>query len=256
MRKIRYLLSNINVLNLILAGGLLFFLSYTLLPLFTMKVRYSLPSVKKPASAVSESKTATEVKNPSPSDYTIIADQNLFHPDRKIPEVKNAQKEAPLPKPEFVLTGTLISNNLKMAYLLDKKAPVNTPGRQNRQTALKVGDSLSGFVLKEIDPDKVVMQRGEEQMVVALNDPHNPKSRDFAAANAAGTAGTQPGASRPPSRPAQGMPTTPGVSRAPAQQVPFVPTETRTATGSGSAQQGNPLFNMFRRNRPRPRAGE
>jgi hypothetical protein len=84
----------------------------------------------------------------SPNDYAVIGYQNLFHPDRKIPPEK--KELPPLPMPEFVLFGTLLTPDLSVAYLEDKKAPVSTPGRGPRQTALKKGETLSGFTLREI----------------------------------------------------------------------------------------------------------
>ena len=109
-------------------------------------------------------------------DYVVVADENLFHPERRIPPEKKA--EAVLPKPEFVLFGTLIAPNLSIAYMEDKKAPVTTPGRGNRQTTLKKGELLSGFTLKEIMKDKVVMARGEETIQVSLENPGSPKKRE------------------------------------------------------------------------------
>jgi hypothetical protein len=37
---------------------------------------------------------------------------------------------------------------------------------------------LSGFTLKEVDTDKIVMMRGEEKMMVYLIDPQKPKKRE------------------------------------------------------------------------------
>lgn len=111
----------------------------------------------------------------SPQDFRSIADENLFHPERIIPPEKKA--EAALPKPEFVLYGTLITPELKVAYLEDKMAPVTTPGRGQRQTALKIGETLSGFQLKEIAPDRVVMSRGEETLTILLQEPGKSKPR-------------------------------------------------------------------------------
>jgi hypothetical protein len=40
---------------------------------------------------------------------------------------------------------------------------------------------MSGFTLKEISEDRVIMVRGaEERLTVYLNDPQKPKQRDFA----------------------------------------------------------------------------
>jgi hypothetical protein len=177
MRKIRYFLSNVNILNILLAGILVAVAYFTFSPGSSIRVRHRKTVVKKTADKKpgEAKKTAQDEKNPT--DYMIIAEQNLFHPDRKIPEQKTQKQAVALPKPDFVLDGTLITDDMKIAFMEDKKAPVSTPGRANRQTPLKIGNSLSGFTLMEIDKDKVVMQRGEEKMVVALESPEKSKTR-------------------------------------------------------------------------------
>ncbi|MEJ2697487.1 MAG: hypothetical protein P8013_12670 [Candidatus Sulfobium sp.] len=183
MQRIRYLLSNVNIINILLAGGVVAVAYFTFFPGQPAKVTYRKPVAQKTAvdqKPAAAKKGLQDEKNPFPTDYMVIADQNLFHPDRKIPEQKDQTKQADaLPEPDFVLDGTLITDQLKMAFMEDKKSPVNTPGRPNRQTALKIGDSLSGFTLTEIERDKVVMQRGEEKMVVALEDPEKAKTRHY-----------------------------------------------------------------------------
>lgn len=117
----------------------------------------------------------SEIPVPSPADYHAVSDENLFHPERKIPAEKKQEPE--LPKPEFVLYGTMVGDELNIAYLEDLKAKRSTPGRGVRQTALKQGDSLSGFILKEIQSEKIVMVRGEEVMTVYVRDPQRKKPR-------------------------------------------------------------------------------
>jgi hypothetical protein len=172
MGKIKYCLRNINLLNLLLIAGAFFFMNYTVLPLFHPGFHFSLPAVKiNGKDRPEEIKKTGAVRYPSPADYINVAEKNLFHPDRKIPvEIKKGGEEAaPLPKPELVLYGTLITDDFRLAYLEDLKAPRNTPGRGKRQTALKQGDIISGFTLKEIDADKITLQRGEEKMVVTVH---------------------------------------------------------------------------------------
>jgi hypothetical protein len=198
------LLRNIHVLNLALAAVILYFAFYLLFPLTEMPVTYNPPPVKKPTTEKTETEPPLQQTH-NPMEYVLIADQNLFHPDRKIPPEKKA--EAPLPKPEFVLFGTLITSDLGIAYLEDKKsAPVTTPGRGKRQTALKKGESLSGFILKELFNDRVVMNRGEETMTVYLNDSQAPKAREVVSDQTKtapkAAAGTAPALSRPGTSPA------------------------------------------------------
>ncbi len=174
MHKLNLLLRNISLLNIILIVSAFLLADYVVLPLLNVKVKY-IPAASKKVLTVKEAEPA-QSQTPSPSDYTIIAEQNLFHPERKIPPEK--KEEASVPKPEFVLYGTLITDNVSFAYLEDKKSPRTTPGRGKRQTALKKGDTMSGFTLKEIDQDKVVMVRGEETLVVKVIDTNVKKDRE------------------------------------------------------------------------------
>lgn len=192
MGKTRYLLGNINPVNIILTGVLIFFVNYMLLPFLNRSMQYSLPVIKKHEEIDSGGdKKPDQTKTPSPLDYVVITDQNLFHPERKIPvEVKEAQ---PLPKPDFVLYGTLISGDTNIAYMEDKKSPHSTPERGKRQTPLKQGESMSGFTLKELSEDRVIMVRGEERLTVYLNDPQKPKERVGTAAPSTAAQGNKVG---------------------------------------------------------------
>lgn len=175
MNRLNLLLRNMNLLNIILIVSVFLLADYVVLPLLNVKVKY-IPATSKKVFTVKKEESA-QSQTPSPSDFTIIADQNLFHPERKIPPEK--KEEAPLPKPEFVLYGTLITDNVSFAYLEDKKSPRTTPGRGKRQTALKKGDTMSGFTLKEIDHDKVVMVKGEETLIVKVIDSNIKKDREI-----------------------------------------------------------------------------
>ncbi len=140
--EFRRVLINFNLLNCLLVAAALVFTISFLLPQRDSNLAIVLPSLKKKPVEKTQNEPP-KAQNPSPMDYVVVADENLFHPERRIPPEKKA--EAVLPKPEFVLFGTLIAPNLSIAYMEDKKAPVTTPGRGNRQTTLKKGEMLSGF---------------------------------------------------------------------------------------------------------------
>jgi len=182
----KHILKNINLLNLLLIGAILIFAVYTILPLLNMSVQFTLPSGKK--LPVHKDEKIDESTLPSLTDYTIIADDNLFHPEREIPAEKTDSQ--PLLQPEFVLYGTLITDGVRVAYLEDIKAPHTTQGRGKRQMALHQGNTLSGYTLQEIGSDRVVMVRGEERIIVSINDPAYKKDRKQSPAPS--TAGKQP----------------------------------------------------------------
>jgi len=175
MNRVKSLFRNINLLNLILITAVIIFGNYIVLPFLNINFKYALPAGKKTIVIKEEKPPVIEI--PSYMDYTMVAEENLFHPERKIPLEKKEEK--PLPKPDIVLYGTLITDDISLAYIEDLKAPFSTPGRGKRQTALRKGDTISGFTLKDVEADKILMVRGEEKMLVYLIDPSHPKTREI-----------------------------------------------------------------------------
>ena len=227
-REMRFktIIRNINLLNMILILVLGSFAAYRISPLLAVKMKYALPPAKK-MEAKSEGK-ASQPQIPSITEYAVISEQNLFHPERRIPPEK--KEEAVLPKPDFVLYGTLISDDVKLAYLEDLKAPRSTAGRGKRLTSMKKGDSMSGFTLKEIETEKVVMARGEEQIVVPINDPAHPKDRKE---TGIATESKQPQAGKSPTSPQkQKEPRTAVTGRTPSPPRAFTPQATQNVPTS------------------------
>lgn len=174
MGKVKYFFKNITLLNLLLLIIIIFIATYLLQPFFNMQVTFSLPRQKAHSGTTEITQDRSSPLNPI--DYLIISDENLFHPERKIPPEKKVEQE--LPKPEFVLYGTMVSDDISVAFLEDLKAPRSTPGRGKRQVALKKGDMFSGFLLKEVHQDRIELVRGEEKMVIPVLISKNPKTRD------------------------------------------------------------------------------
>jgi hypothetical protein len=171
-----------------------------------MKIKYAVPAGKVKAEAQAEA-PAEKVQSPSPVDYIMIGENNLFHPERIIPPEKKDEKA--LPKPELVLYGTIIGGDTRVAYIEDKKSPRTTAGRGPRQMVVKKGDVLSGFVITGIEPDRVVLVRGEETMTVHLSDESKRKG--------------EPGKSTPGSAPGARGPAAPAIAGRPAP-TPAPPT--------------------------------
>ncbi|MGB9715547.1 MAG: hypothetical protein ACPL1G_03975 [Thermodesulfovibrionales bacterium] len=213
MGRLKVLLRNINLLNIILLVIALLIANYVILPLVNIKVKLNTITPKN----IQETKEEIPSESPaqSPSDYMMIAEHNLFHPQRIIPPEK--KEEQPLPKPEFVLYGTLISDDISIAYMEDKKSPRSTPGRGKRQTALKIGDSMSGYILKEIDQEHVLMVKGEESLIVKVIDPAMKKDRE----GSVPTPATQPQVSPPQQKTTMPQRVEQGVT--PSRKTPYRP---------------------------------
>ena len=141
-------------------------------------IKFTLPPVRKTV----EEKRVELAQNSvaSLSDFAVIGEQNLFHPTRTIPVEK--PPAPPLPTPDFVLYGTLITEDFSLAYIADKKSPINSPTRGVKQLTLRKGEMLSGFLLTDVKPDMIVMKRNEEIINVPLD---SPKVRETVAAAAA-----------------------------------------------------------------------
>jgi type II secretory pathway component PulC len=171
----KYLLKNVSILNGMLLIFALLMANYSVSPFMGTSIRYVPPSLKE--SVPTGKEKSSEYNSPSLADYVIVAEQNLFHPERKIPAEKKDEQQS-LPKPEIVLYGTVISENARLAYIEDLKAPQSTAGRGKRQIVLKEGDTMGGFTLKEIEPDKIVMVRGEEKIIFRVHDTQRVKSKE------------------------------------------------------------------------------
>jgi hypothetical protein len=168
---VKFLLGNVSILNIILLIITVFFIFYVLLPRYRLDILSLSPVAKK---TLTHEKSDVKPRMLSLSDFTIIGDKNLFHPERKIPvEIISEGKPLPMPEPEYILHGTLVSDAVSIAYLEDAKEPRSTRGRGNRQTTLRKGETLSGFTLKEIYTDRVIMIRGNETITVSISDSHN-----------------------------------------------------------------------------------
>ncbi|TAN45585.1 MAG: hypothetical protein EPN22_02165 [Nitrospirae bacterium] len=200
MKGTRYILRNLTTLNIVLFAVLLLALKYLVMPLLTSEIKFKPVSPKK--TKVELNAAVPDNKTLSPIDYALIAEQNLFHPERKIPIETKDEKQAP--KPEFVLYGILATEDTTIAYVEDKRASSASTARGKRQQALKRGDTLSGFKLETIDEDRVVMSRGDDKITVFIAEKQRQKAK-----TATGPAGTeQPGMPRSTQLP-QPMPQVP-----------------------------------------------
>jgi hypothetical protein len=169
------LFQSMNVLNGLLVAAVATAAYFTVIPFLNLDIKTSLPAAKETVAQSGEKPVLPQ--NYSPVDYAVVSEQNLFHPERKIPPEKKDEKA--IPRPEIVLYGTLVMDDMSVAFVEDKKAPYSTPGRGKRQIALKKGDSLSGYILREVEANRIVLVKGEDKIVVMLN--HGEKRKTGAA---------------------------------------------------------------------------
>ena len=234
MIRMRYIFQSINVINSLLILVIAAVSYFTIIPFLNLDIQMSLPQAKETSSASGEKPAAPQ--SSSPADYAVISDQNLFHPERKIPPERKEEKS--IPRPEVVLYGTMITDDMSIAYVEDKKAPYSTPGRGKRQIALKKGDHLGGYVLTQVEENRIVLVKGDDKIVVMLNDGEKRKGGETQAST--GTSRSTPVAPLPSAFPSPAYPTAVPPS-APALTSPG------TATGPGDSQTP---YNASRSRRP------
>jgi len=172
MRILRYLAQSTNPLNILLAAIVIVAVIYIILPLMKMNSQYSLPQAK-PKAVVEIEEPQEKTASILPADYTVIGEHNLFHPERRAPADKKAEE---VPKPELILYGTMIQDDVQYAFIEDKKNPKTTPGRGTRQTTVKKGDTISGYIISEIGTDRITLTKGDERMTVLLVDANKQKN--------------------------------------------------------------------------------
>jgi len=184
MLKLSTIYKNINVINILLSITLVLFVLYGVLPLLNADIEYTMPPLSEgSAEAPDKSKEPPVKKTVFQSDYISISERNLFHPERRITEP--VKEEVAVARPDFVLYGTMMIGDVKIAYMEDIKTPLSTPGRGKRQQALRKGERLSGYTLDEVYQNRVLMVKEDDSIEVNIIDPSKPKTRQVGAATTA-----------------------------------------------------------------------
>jgi len=93
MSMVRYLFLSLNVLNGLLAAAVAAVVFFAVIP-FLSPAAMSLPPAKETVAGSGEK--ASSSQGLPPADYAVISEQNLFHPDRKIPPEKKIQEKEKL----------------------------------------------------------------------------------------------------------------------------------------------------------------
>lgn len=132
-------------------------------------------AVPAPQAAPEPAKAAAAPAAPkAPPDYNAISDKNLFDPQRKPWEEKREAPPAlPALMPEDVqIYGIMAVGSFKQAIVkvggkLKHLAPTDPKARPYIQ--LKEGQSLGGYTLTEINPQRLIFSVGETRYQVAIN---------------------------------------------------------------------------------------
>lgn len=187
----QYLIRSVNVLNLVLLAVAVVVFFYLLDPILQEPAAVAIPPAKEESALPVVPAKGTGGVPLTTADYDIIGDKNLFHPDRVIPpEKKKVDTAKEKAKPELVLHGTMITDQVKLAYIEDKKAHGISPGRGAGQSTLKEGDQIGGYKLTQITDKMIVLTNSSEQMILYLDELKERKTETTMTAKPSGA--TQP----------------------------------------------------------------
>ena len=188
----QYLIRNVNVLNLILVAVAAVVFFYVLNPILQESTAVAIPSAREESAQPAVSGKNFEGSQLTSADYAVIGDKNLFHPDRVIPpEKKKVDAAKEKAKPELVLHGTMITDQTKLAYIEDKKAPASSQGRGVRQITLKEGDQIAGYKLTQVTDKMIVLTNGGEQVTLYLDELKERKTETTMTAKPVGAPSAQ-----------------------------------------------------------------
>lgn len=93
--------------------------------------------------------------------YHVIVEKDLFRPSRTDPKTDN-ETQISNPSKLLKLFGTIIMNNEKIAILEDPSTKKSKP--------YHINDSLAGFVIIDIQKDKIIVLRGDKKIEVILRN--------------------------------------------------------------------------------------
>jgi hypothetical protein len=127
---------------------------------------------KKPEapSMVREPKDTTSIKS-----YILIAEKNIFHPERKEFPVLGGGTKKPIVRPQIVLYGVTIAGDYQAASIMNSGRPL-TKGERELMT-VKVGERIGEYKLAKILSDRITMEAEGDSFEVLLYDPRMPKRR-------------------------------------------------------------------------------
>lgn len=206
VKVLRSITRNVTLLNLLLTTALVLASIGIIYPAMSMNYRLTLPRIV-PKEAALQENPAEERSAPLPTDYAVVSEMNLFHPQRVIPI--DTKKE--LPKPELFLCGIIRYGKELVAFVEDKKNPTTSPGRGKRQSELRKGTVYAGYSVTDINKDSIVLQRGDQSVSVYLVDPAKRGGKN---ASSAPVGATRPSAPKAPSSVSHPLPVPPRPSSA------------------------------------------
>jgi hypothetical protein len=157
-------------------------------------------------------------KLPPGDSVALIAQNNIFNPDRKeFPVLTSAMGEQgkPVVRPQIVLYGVMIADDDQTASIANPGRPMHKGEREMK--TVKVGDRVGDYEITKILPDRITVQAPGDSFEVFLYDPKAPKKRSEVktASRPAEVTSTLPAPPRAPAPPGTPQSTSPQPPPAP-----------------------------------------
>lgn len=136
---------------------------------------WEIPSPTKKAEPVPTGTTETKPQSPPPVNTKVIIDRNLFDPERGAGQTKDGEASSVSIQriSRLILVGTAILGTSRYAILQEPlSSPASGPrGQVGTPTLLrlKLGDTLEGFNLSEINEKGAVFTKGASRVEVRLD---------------------------------------------------------------------------------------
>ncbi len=116
-------------------------------------------------------------KEPNPAQFhTLIAEKNIFSPERKDFPNPSSQHVNTRVRPQIILYGVTIAGDVQLATVVSPGRPLKKGERE--AMSLKAGERIGDYKLASILPDRVILEGGEDKFEVLISDPKKPKQRD------------------------------------------------------------------------------
>jgi hypothetical protein len=111
--------------------------------------------------------------------YLLLAEKNIFHPERKdfpifSPSIGDPLKKQ-IPRPQIILYGVMLNGDYQSASIANPGRPMQKGEREIM--TLKVGDRVGEYQLTQILPDRIILEGPEDQFEVLLYDSKIQKKR-------------------------------------------------------------------------------
>jgi hypothetical protein len=118
----------------------------------------------------------TPKEPPPPQSFDVIAEKNIFNPDRKEFSMQaTTGMSKSITRPPIILYGVVIAGDYQMASIVNPGRPLHKGEREIK--TIKIGESVGEYKLTKIMPDRIVLEGGEDSFEILLYDPKSPKKR-------------------------------------------------------------------------------